>query len=120
MYVRDGLAQRALGLDIAAARLHPGFELGDNWDALARSSLEALFQCFARALGLSIDMKDTSEEFEGLESARIATTQGLDQLATRVRVATATLATATLDKVVRGRAVAHHTRQFVTLSLASM
>ena len=102
MNVRDGLAQRALGLDIGAAGIHPLFELGDDWCALSRSMLEALLQRFARALGLGIDMKDTREEFESVQSARIAATQSLNQLAACVRVTAATLTTAALDDVVGG------------------
>ena len=86
MNVRDGLSQRALGLDIAAAGLNPRLELRDNWSALSRSTLEALFERFVRALGLGIDVKDSREEFEPLERAGIADTQSCNQLATGVRV----------------------------------
>src|SRR6266545_3908417 len=115
MNVRNRFAQCALGFDVIAARSDPRLELSDHWRALSSSTFEALLERLARALGFGIDVEDCREEFDAGERTRITASQRLDQLAARMRVAATSLAAAALDTVVRGGAVAHHTREFVAL-----
>jgi len=109
MQIAQGATKGGLRLDIPPPQVEPGAQLSHQRRAVATSSLEALLEALAKALGLGIDVEDPPVDLEPLEDTRIARAKRLDEAAPPVCItSTAVTAGFLFDAVVRGRPVAHH------------